>query len=470
MAPTKLDDIPPEVLKQVCSDLWEEDPRSLLSLSLVSNYLRTVSATVIFQRIKITTKPPSIKSLLDPTPPTPDTRVNLLRTVVTNPEIAAVVQHVDWDDARCPPVSDEDFDFVKKTACILGVQVPSLLRLGDDHPNKEGDYRRLDFVHAFFLELIVAHLPNLRDFKTGVGGHRKFLETLLSAHRSGMIRRHPMFPKLETLWLVGVGSNGNLVQTLAEMAPNLQNLRLFGVTAPILGLHCRNVRFFHLRGMEFTGRDLSNFLQGFPSLRKVNLDCDYEGDVKCTPQEAINTLEPFMSQLAELSLHFSLDSSGYGTGTRPRRRVLQDCIKSLKQFEVLEVLEIGTNCLCFDDNTCQDFDADEDGAFARLLPRTLKTLNLMHHTQHAFDHDLPMLADHVKNCCPELRSVENVLSFDGPLSKERLEQLRQIRSRFSSQGVDFNYVDYLRMSPCYSYHSESGLPSLDEVEDYLPYN
>lgn len=475
MSKLSLDGFPPEIIGQICSQLLDDDRMSLLSLSTVSKYFRTVSIPIIFQRVWFR-MPPPVRKRMGQWPKTltttkRDNQMSLLRTMVSNPSIAAHVQDVDFVQHRqhVPTITAEDLEFVTRTATALDVTVPSLLRLGDsDSAFKGNNYlgddemQRLAVVDTFCAELILAHLPNIRGLEYNVRFSKEAFCTLFLSSKSGAIQRRPMFPRLEDVQVACTGP-ANLVQPLAEMAPRLDSLWLENARGPVTGLHFENVRVLLLSTSEFTSQELRDLIRGFPSVKKFWLhqalggSGPYEQSEGCSPQEAVDALEPLRTQLTELSLDFREWQSNLPAETELSRGL----ITSLEGFEALEELRIdGQSLWSGNRDLYRDYDAENAQLLVRLLPRSLKKLSLTfldHWTP--FDHDLPVLAANVASCCPELRLIRYQLSYSGPVERRRIEQLRQLRQKFASLGVAFKSVLGLLDK---HYGDPNGLSNLEE--------
>ncbi|KAK1486509.1 hypothetical protein CABS01_13137 [Colletotrichum abscissum] len=165
-------------------------------------------------------------------------------------------------------------DFILQTASKFDVPVPELLRLGGAHPSLEGrrgwalsddDMQRLVTVRAFFAELIIAHTPNILTLDYSIGRYRNAFQVLMTIQDSSSFHRQPMFPLLKNVHLRLFGP-GTFLRPLSEMAPNLQTLRIQGVTAPMEGWHFEKVKDLRLSSSNFTGSELRGILTGCPAL------------------------------------------------------------------------------------------------------------------------------------------------------------------------------------------------------------
>lgn len=479
MQATKLENLPPEVLTAICTSLGD-DQAGLLSISLASKYLRTISVPIIFRHITVTTSTGRRRPRGSSPRPTRDTRANLLRTLVTRPTIAAHVSSVRCPSSRgaVPAINEEDMDFVLETASKFDVPVPELLRLGGAHPSLEGrrgwalsddDMQRLVTVRAFFAELIIAHTPNLVTLDYSIGRYRNAFQVLTTIQNSSSFHRQPMFPLLRKVHLRLFGP-GNFTRLLSEMAPNLQTLSIQGVTAPMEGWRFERVKDLRLTSSNFTGSELKNILTGCPSL--TNFEYDYYSlrDERCAPQDVVDALESFRSQLEGLSLKFSSNTwTGRRRGSTPmdQDQPNSGLIASLKHFTALTSLQLDSVCLWKDtNNESTDGNQEEqgtEGIFINLLPSSVRDLRVTYKSSRPFQDALPALACHLTDCCPDLRLIHNKLLFDGPLSQVLLDQLRQAREQFVSLGVTFEF-DVSRLSGCvYVNLDDGGLPASVEA-------
>ncbi|KAK1516841.1 uncharacterized protein CCOS01_12390 [Colletotrichum costaricense] len=170
-------------------------------------------------------------------------------------------------------------DFILQTASKFDVPVPELLRLGGAHPSLEGrrgwalsddDMQRLVTVRAFFAELIIAHTPNILTLDYSIGRYRNAFQVLMTIQDSSSFHRQPMFPLLKNVHLRLFGP-GTFLRPLSEMAPNLQTLRIQGVTAPMEGWHFEKVKDLRLGSSNFTGSELRGILTGCPALTNFDL-------------------------------------------------------------------------------------------------------------------------------------------------------------------------------------------------------
>lgn len=136
-------------------------------------------------------------------------------------------------------------------------------------------------------------------------------------------------------------------------------------------------------------------------------------------------------------------------------------ITSLKHFTALINLQLDSVCLWKDTingSTGEDQEYGTEQIFINLLPRVLRNLRLTYKSPKPFDDALPALAHHLTDCCPELQLIHNKLLFDGPLSQDLLDQLRQVREHFVSLGVTFEF-DVSRLNGCvYVNLGDGGLP------------
>ncbi|KAK1676849.1 hypothetical protein BDP55DRAFT_630936 [Colletotrichum godetiae] len=391
MPTTKLENLPPEVLTAVCTS-FRDDRAGLLSISQVSKYLRAISVPIIFKHITITTSTGRRRRRRSSRPPTRDTRASLLRTIVANPSIAAHVSNVYCPSSRgaVPSIDEEDMDFILQTASKFDVPVPELLRFGGADPALEGrrgwalsddDMQRLVAVRAFFAELIIAHTPNIVTLDYSIGRYRNALEVLGMVQASSSFNRQPMFPVLKNVRLQLFGP-GIFLRTLPVIAPNLQTLRIQGLAAPMEAWHFDRVKDLRLTSSNFTGPELRTVLTGCPAL--TNFDYDYYSlrDQRCAPQDVLDALGGFETQLEGLSLNFHSDTwTGRGREPLPTdsNEPNSGLIVSLKHFTALVNIQLDSVCLWKDtgkESTGEDQESETEQILINLLPRAVKNLRL----------------------------------------------------------------------------------------------
>lgn len=353
-------------------------------------------------------------------------------------------------------------DFILETASKFDVPIPELLRLGGAHPSLEGR-RGWALSDDDMQRLVTAHTPNLVTLDYSIGRNRNALQILTMIQNSSSFHRQPMFPLLKNVHLRLFGP-GTFLRPLSQMAPNLQTLRIQGVTAPMEGWHFEKVKDLRLSSSNFTGSELRGILTGCPGL--TNFEYDYYSlrDERCAPQDVVDALESFESQLLGLSLKFHSNTwAGRRREPSPmdQNQSNSGLITSLKHFTALINLQLDSVCLWKDKingSTGEDQEYGTEQIFINLLPRVLRNLRLTYKSPKPFGDALPALAHHLKDCCPELQLVHNKLLFDGPLSQDLLDQLRQVREHFVSLGVTFEF-DVSRLNGCvYVNLDDGGLP------------
>ncbi|KAK0373043.1 hypothetical protein CLIM01_09603 [Colletotrichum limetticola] len=473
MLAIKLENLPPEVLTAICTSLGD-DQAGLLSISQASKYLRAISAPIIFKHITVTTSTGRRRPRRSSPRPTRDTRANLLRTIVTKPTIAAHVSSVHCPSSRgaVPAINEEDMDFILQTASKFDVPVPELLRLGGAHPSLEGrrgwalsddDMQRLVTVRAFFAELIIAHTPNILTLDYSIGRYRNAFQVLMTIQDSSSFHRQPMFPLLKNVHLRLFGPC-TFLRPLSEMAPNLQTLRIQGVTAPMEGWHFEKVKDLRLSSSNFTGSELRGILTGCPAL--TNFEYDYYSlrDERCAPQDVVDALESFEPQLEGLSLKFHSNTWAgrrREPSTTDQNQPNSGLITSLKHFTALINLQLDSVCLWEDaveGSAGEDQGNGTEQIFVNVLPRAVRSLRVTYKSPRPFHDALPVFARNLEDCCPELQLFHNKLLFDGPLSQGLLDQLRQVREEFVLLGLTFEF-DVSRLNGCvYVNLDDGGLP------------
>ncbi|KAH6996024.1 hypothetical protein BKA56DRAFT_725946 [Ilyonectria sp. MPI-CAGE-AT-0026] len=433
MGQPRLDDMPPEVLGQICAPLVEEERKlSLLSLSRVSKRLRAFVLPDIFRELTpvfVSDKEELSQSSLP----------SLLRTMITNPTIASMVQDIDFTHHGNPIFSQEDVEIFVKAANLLGIPVPESVLQRPGRPSTRTEpwniirYEGEDGeILQFLMEMIAAHTPNLESLQYHVSDEGSVLQVLMSASNSK--RDSPLLPRLRNVRIDHLAT-AREIRPLADFAPNLTSLRIDNTRGGVAGVRFENVTELVLMFVRFTGQELKDLLQGFPSLKDFFFNfnfCNGDPDADlCTPQQAVDALEPFKKQLTDVRLSFwdwqifHHSTTGFPPGL----------ITSMTMLEALEHLVLDGRSLWRKVSSEEEnYNAEAAQLFVKMLPRSLKTLALIRLDSETYGDDLMVLAPQIKSCCPELQSIYYQLHNGSEMNKRRLTRITKL---FAEQGVAF---------------------------------
>ncbi|KAK1654129.1 hypothetical protein BDP81DRAFT_78483 [Colletotrichum phormii] len=124
----RLQYLPTEILSQICLELKKDDTSGVFRLSLTSREFRAITISHIFERLSFT-RPRTYSNVTNGT--TRDSRIGLLRTMITNSKIASEVKEIeDLLDGK-GLLTKEDLDIIIQATKDLGVTTPeALTRLG----------------------------------------------------------------------------------------------------------------------------------------------------------------------------------------------------------------------------------------------------------------------------------------------------------------------------------------------------
>ncbi|KAH7017215.1 hypothetical protein EDB80DRAFT_704400 [Ilyonectria destructans] len=435
MDQARLDNMPPEVLGQICAPLVKEELKpSLLSLSRVSKRLRAFVLPDIFRELT-----PLFASDEESEELYRSSLPNLLRTMITNPTIASMVQDIDFTYHGNPMFSQEDVEIFVKAANLLGTPVPEPVLERPDRPSMRTEsWNRIRYegedgqILQFLTEMIAAHTPNLESLQYHVSDEERVLQVLLSASNSK--RDGPLLPLLTNVRLNHLAT-AREIRPLANWAPNLTSLWIENARGGVAGVRFENVTELVLISVRFTGQELKDLLQGFPSLKDFFFDFNFcnggpDADL-CTPQQAVDALEPFKKQLTDLKLHlrdrqiFHLSTTGFPPGL----------ITSLTMLEALEHLVLDGRSLWRKFSSGDEsYNAKAAQFLVTLLPRALRTLILIRLNSELYEEDLMVLAPQVRSCYPELQSIRYQFHARCETNERRLARISEL---FAEQGVVF---------------------------------
>lgn len=433
MGQARLDSMPPEVLGQICAPLVEEERKPcLLSLSRVSKRLRAFVLPDIFRELTpvfVSDEEELSRSSLP----------SLLRTIIINPTIASMVRYIDFSHHGNPMFSQEDAEIFVEAANLLGILVPESVLQRPDRPSTRTEpwniirYEGEDGeILQFLTEMIAAHTPNLESLEYHVSDEGSVLQILMSASNSK--RDGPLLPRLRNVHIDHLATAREIFP-LADLAPNLTSLQIDNTRGGVAGVRFENVTELVLMFVRLTSQELKDLLQGFPSLKDFFFNfnfCNRDPDADlCTPQQAVDALEPFKNQLTELRLSFwdwqifHHSTTGFPPGL----------ITSMTMLEALEHLVLDGRSLWRKGSSDEEnYNAEEAQFFVRLLPRALKTLGLIRLDSETYADDLMALAPQIRSCCPELQSIFYQLHNGSEMNKTRLAR---ITKAFAEQGVAF---------------------------------
>lgn len=440
---TTLEDLPAEILSQICVRLKENDGSDILGLSLTSRRFRVITIPHIFGRLSFVTPP--FSNVVDENPT--DSRIGLLRTIITNSKIAFEVKEIEGLlGGRCP-VAREDLDIIIRATNGFGIIPPGgLARILKQWQNFEtlpdmqfglnrGIYKALS---NFMTEMLIAHTPKLRGLEYNVHGCSSASQTLEEAIRTHF--RVPLLPNLVDAY-IELNGLADLVQTLAEAAPALDSLWLSSVWGLQSGLHFNSVRVLILTKVDLTAVELKTLLSGFPGLKKfwfTSSHCSMRiGSTSqlCRPQEVVDALYALNLGITELTLRFN--SWGCNEPSQDSHTPLPGLLTSIQGLDKLEDLDFDGMCFWgrsdFSHGS-QTYDAVKVQALARLLPRSLKKLTLTDLKDGPFYEDLEALRERISEILPELGVLQCGLRHGKVLPQDRVQCLME---RFAAQGVKF---------------------------------
>ncbi|KXH34369.1 hypothetical protein CSIM01_00280 [Colletotrichum simmondsii] len=438
-----LEGLPTEILSQICVQLKENGGSDILRLSLTSRRFRIITIPHIFGRLSFVTSP--FSNIVDENPT--DSRIGLLRTIITNPKIAFEVKEIeDLFGGRCS-VTREDLDIIIRAANDFGM-TPSegLVRVLNQWRNLEmlSDVQ-FGFNHGiwnglnnFMTEMLIAHTPNLRSLEYNVHGSSSAFQTLDEAIRFHL--RVPLLPNLVDAYIELSGS-ADLVQSLAEAAPALDSLWLSSVWGLESGIQFNSVRVLILTKVDLTSAELKKLLGGFPGLKKFWFTSSHRSmrtgstSQLCRPQEVVDALYALNLGITELTLRFnSWDSN---KPNQDSQTPLHGLLTSLQGLDKLEDLDFdGMSFWGRGDflHGSQTYDPVKFQALARLLPRSLKKLTLTDLKNGPFYEDLEALWERVSEILPELGVLQCGLRHGRALPQDKVQYLME---RFAAQGVKF---------------------------------
>lgn len=285
----------------------EERKPSLLSLSRVSKRLRAFVLPDIFRELT-----PLFASDENPEVLYRSSLPSLLRTMITNPTIPSTVQNIDFTHHGNPMFSQEDVEIFVKPANLLGTPVLGSVLQRPGRPSTRTElwniirYEGEDGqILQFLTDMIAAHTPNLESLQYHVSDEGSVLQVLLLESNSK--RDGPLLPRLRNTRLDHLATAREILP-LANCAPNLTSLWTENTRGGVAGVRFENVTELVLKFVRFAGHELKDLLQGFRSLKDFFFDfsfCNGDPDADlCTPQQAVDALEPFKKQLTHLRLHF----------------------------------------------------------------------------------------------------------------------------------------------------------------------
>ncbi|KAJ0384123.1 hypothetical protein COL922a_009067 [Colletotrichum nupharicola] len=439
MGELRLDKLPVEILRQICSKIPDIEDNgdyeigaepSLLALSHVCRRLQSVTVAELFKFIN----PQHMYG-----GPRLTAFILLLLSFMANPEMAAEVK-----DISTYPALDlyrgtlENYMDIVSAAEASGVPIPP---------------KTLTWKEAsvyFLTEMIMVHTPNVRTVYYQRRNNATFFKTLSSvAKATGKAR---VLEKLHDFNIDNLGAAEN-IQPLSEWAPNLHSLWLETVHGPVSELKFDTVRVLLLTMANLTGPEMKEMIRGFPNVKKfwfswtddLNTgDREFTleprqtagGSRESTPREMVEALKPLQHQLTELTLH---SNGALLQAPKARRDQLLEVVTSFKNFEVLERLDIDGVRLYDPWHPLYDGEtADAVRRFARMLPERLETLDLMDLRRGPVDNDLLAFASHVGQGCPKLRKIRyrRMLSTTDR-SEVPPEELEELKELFGKSGVEF---------------------------------
>ena len=482
----RLDDMPAEILWNVVEQLESDEfeRAAIAAFSRVSKRIRAVTLPAIFNRITSNSEArrtgPSGPQYISSLP-------GLLRTVVTNPDIAAMIDEVDltwWYDLM-PIIFPADIAAFQKAAARFGLLVPPGLRCSVDATTRNsshvgGTNRLRDPVggwkelnpepdYYWLAEMLLLHTPNVRklNYRLVHRGYRatesSALKVLDTASQSGILAR-PLFPKLEHARFNDLDGLQRL-RSLGVWAPNLLALHLErhkNQQGAQIHLSCplRHVTDLVLGDVLIGGSQCKVLISAFPALKRFHYRSaepdvvDGVRDPICSPQQVIDALKPVQGRLTRLEL-FAGKWHLYGSHTDPMIIELEDqtnqqirtgIITDLTGFGALEHLVVDGNSLreglAEGEFVHNSADQPADSVICQgKLPATLKTLSLTDLEHLLFLRDLEMFD--AKNCCPELETI--TVDYIGPemLAKKAWnKRMSSLTTHFAEEhGVRFERVN-----------------------------
>ncbi|KAK1676848.1 hypothetical protein BDP55DRAFT_630935 [Colletotrichum godetiae] len=448
----RLQDLPTEILFQICLELKNDDASGVSRLSLTSREFRDITMPHIFDRLSFT-RPPTHSNT---TNGTKDSRIGLLRTMIKNSKIASEVKEIeDLLDGK-GLLTKEDLDIIIQATKDLGLTPPeALTRLCQQLQPSEtvGDIQfslnhgAYEHLGCFMTEMLVAHTPNLRGWEYNVHGCSNAFKSLREAvgARIGM----PLLPNLVDAYIELNGS-ADRVQPLAEAAPTLDSLWLTCIRGLQSDIQFNSVRVLILTKTDLTAAELKRLLCGFPGLKKFWFTSSHRSmrigsnSQLCRPQEVVDALHALGLGITELTLRF--DSWGYNEPTQDPNVPLHGLLSSIRKLNKLENLDFDGMCFwgrSHSFNPSEIYDSVKAQPLAKLLPRGLKKLTLTDLKNGPFYKDLDILQEGISEVLPELEVLECGLRHRKRLPQDKVQYLTE---RFAAQGVRFQDLASLHIS------------------------
>ncbi|KAI3554054.1 hypothetical protein CABS03_04194 [Colletotrichum abscissum] len=440
---TSLEHLPTEILSQICIQLNENGGSHILRLSLTSRRFRVITVPHIFERLFFMTPPYS--NIFDKN--TTDSRIGLLRTVVTNSKIAFEVKDIEGLFGGKGQMAKEDLGIIIRATNDFGITPPkALTRLYEQLRPLETvpdiqfgiNHGVCKHLSCFMTEMLVAHTPNLRSLEYNVHGCSNAFKTLEEAVRTHF--RVPLLPNLIDAY-IELNGPADQVNSLAEAAPALDSLWLSSVCGLQSGMQFNSVRVLILTQVDLSPAELKKLLSGFPGLKKFWFTSSYRpmrmGGTSqlCRPQEVVDALCGLNLGITELTLHFN--SWDCHEPSQDSDIPLPGLLTSIQGLDKLEDLDFDGMCFWgrgYFLHGSPTYDPVKVQALAGLLPCSLKKLTLTNLKNGPFYEDLEALPERVSEILPELRVLECGLRHGKKMPQDKL---RYLTERFTAQGVNF---------------------------------
>ncbi|KAK1718062.1 uncharacterized protein BDZ83DRAFT_633233 [Colletotrichum acutatum] len=438
-----LEELPTEILCQICVQLKENGGSDILRLSLASRRFRVITIPYIFGRLSFVTSP--FSNVVDEN--AIDSRIGLLRTIITNSKIAFEVKEIEGLlGGRCL-LAREDLDIIIRATCDFGITPPGGLdrvlkqwRNSEKLPDMQFGLNRgiWNALSNFMTEMLIAHTPNLRSLEYNVHGSPSALKTLDEAVKTYF--RVPLLPNLVDAYIELSGS-ADLVQSLAEAAPALDSLWLSSVWGLESGIQFKSVRVSILTKVDLTAAELKKLLSGFPGLKKFWFTSSHRStrtgstSQLCRPQEVVDALYAHNLGITELTLRFN--SWDCNESSQDSHTPLHGLLTSTQGLNKLEDLDFDGMCFWGRGDFLhgsQAYDPVKVQALARLLPRSLKKLTLTGLKNGPFYEDLEALRKRISEILPELGVLQCGLRHGRALPQDKAQYLME---SFAAQGVKF---------------------------------
>ncbi|KAL0942652.1 uncharacterized protein CTRU02_200538 [Colletotrichum truncatum] len=459
-----LEILPPEILHGICSALLQDDKPSVAAFSLTSRRIHAFAAAALFRTLT--------SVVASSVPKNPDTTQlwttrqasslpNLLRTVLTNKEIASYVREINFDTPQNSItifVTRNDDRILRTAADGVGLSLPARLSgreamqcmteiLAINTPNLRCLRFSCSIIH-YGLK------PPMAQMKPSTGRMLPPMQIIRAAAIAAE-GHPPLLPSLVDVRIRDVGSV-ECIRPLSKLSPNISTLHLHRVCGHIVDVWFANVKCLQLTDADFTAREFKDLIGGFPVLERLRLQyfsIDWEDRQRLVvnPQQVIEALKPVATRMRELRLRFArwqqrhrdINLLDQQSTDHPAPAGL---LTSLETFKALEHLDVDGSCLWATRYyEKQETNQAKVNSLLSMLPQGLLKLEFEGLRDDIDDLDdddedgLLILARQVKQRCPELQQVTYCSSLSENVVEGRLPALMRA---FSAEGIAFRFLEW----------------------------